>query len=468
MKSIGLFWLVLMMMILYTLQGFIQGFATSIPLFLASYKASWKEQGTFSWVSYPFSCKILWAPIIDSIYSRRLGGRHQTWLVPIQITVGLILLVLSFYLEYLLMNLRVVFLAIIFFMIFFLIATQDIVVDGWTLVLFASSNPQWSSTCQTAGEMIGRFFGSTVLMTFESANFTNKYIRETFSLPHRSYGLFTLEQYTFFWGVAFILVSLIIGIVFFVSKLRSNNTEEEQIEKLNLWQTYLDIFHLLKKRCVQQFALILLTFNLGFAATYYMTNLTLVGYGVTRDTIALMNIPLLIIHIIVPLCLSQTRSPLKWFAWAYIPRLFASILLAIYIFFTPQLLFKPHFYPLLLMFICLNEGLCYLLKASRIGVYARVSEPRIGGTYMTLLATISNLGQSLSSTIVLYVAEWLPKQHAYSIQVAACFILGFLWIGLMWRMIIRLDALPVEEWHLKPKLQPQISAATTISQINIA
>jgi PAT family acetyl-CoA transporter-like MFS transporter 1 len=139
----GLVWLILMMIILYTIQGVIQGFATSISLFLASYNASWKQQGTYSWVSYPFSFKILWAPIIDSVYTHRIGGRHQTWLVPVQLPIGIILISLSFYLESLLINLRIIILTIIFFFVYFLIASQDIVVDGWSVVLFATSNPQW-------------------------------------------------------------------------------------------------------------------------------------------------------------------------------------------------------------------------------------------------------------------------------------------------------------------------------------
>ncbi|CAF1184989.1 unnamed protein product [Rotaria sp. Silwood1] len=178
-----LIWYILIIIILYILQGFIQGFTTSIPLYLVSYKASWQQQGTFSWVSYPFSFKIVWAPIIDPFQSRRFG-RYQTWLVPIQLIIALV----------------------------------------------------------------------------------------------------------------------------------------------------------------------------------------------------------------------------------------------------------------------------YLMTVSCIGFYARISEPRIAGTYMTLLGTISNLGHSLSSTLVLYIANWLPKPYAYSIEVGTCILLGFIWIGLTWRIIRRLDALPVEEWYLEPSL----------------
>ena len=278
LKQSVFMWSVVLVIILYILQGVILGLSTSIPLYLASYKASWQQQGTFSWISYPSSFKILWAPIIDSVYSRRFG-RNQTWLVPIQLIIGIILLILSFYLESLLINLRIVILTIIFFLICFLTASQDIVVDGWCVALFVSLNPQWSSTCHIIGITIGGFIGSTILLTFESSNFTNKYIREPLSLPHYPEGLFSLEQFTRFFGLIFIAISIIIAITS-VFKKQSNKTNNIHIHKtrqtkLNLFETYLAIIELYKKPCIHQLTLILLTCNVGFGATYFMTNLTL-------------------------------------------------------------------------------------------------------------------------------------------------------------------------------------------------
>ncbi|CAF3289004.1 unnamed protein product, partial [Rotaria sp. Silwood2] len=174
--------------------------------------------------------------------------------------------------------------------------------------------------------------------------------------------------------------------------------------------------------------------------------------GITRDILALIHIPLLVIHILLPLCLNGTRCPLIWFARGYIPRLIGSLILAIYISFVSKILHTSYFYPVLIVLFCLNEAFMYLMTVSCIGFYARISEPRIAGTYMTLLATVSNLGHSLSSTLVLYIANWLPKSYAYSIEVGTCVLLGFIWIVLAWRTIIRLDALPIEEWYLECSL----------------
>jgi hypothetical protein len=163
-----------------------------------------------------------------------------------------------------------------------------------------------------------------------------------------------------------------------------------------------------------------------------------------------MNIPPVVIHIIVPLYMSRIRYPLKWFAYGYIARLISALILCIYIYFISDILHTSYFYPVLIILFCVNQAVTYIMVVSRVGFCARISEPQIAGTYMTLLATISNLGQSLLSTLVFYVASWLPRSQAYYIEVGGCLLLGFIWIRFFWRTLRHLDRLAVEEWYLKP------------------
>jgi hypothetical protein len=158
--------------------------------------------------------------------------------------------------------------------------------------------------------------------------------------------------------------------------------------------------------------------------------------------------PLIVIHVIVPLCLNGTRSSLIWFSRGYILHLIGSVILAIYIFYTPRIIHTLYFSPVLILLLSLNECFIFLKISSCVGFYARISEPRIAGTYMTLLATISSLGYNLSLTVGLYIASFLPKSYAYFIEVGICFILGLIWIRLNWNILKRLDGLPVEEWYL--------------------
>lgn len=262
---------ILVTLVLYLLQGVVLGLSISIPIYLTSAGANWKHQGTYNFVHYPFSFKLAWAPIIDAFYIRRLG-RRQTWLLPIQILIGISLIVLSFYSDDFISNLKIVPLTISVFFIIFFTATQDICVDGWTLSLFESTNVVWQSTSQTVGQTFGRFLGSSFLFTFESANFTNRYIRRPLSLSPKSGGLFTLPQFILFWGIAFIVVTIVVAILF-----RERQSESILEEKpLNFCQTYLAIFKLFRKKCILKLVTILIISPFGYAATYFLTNITLI------------------------------------------------------------------------------------------------------------------------------------------------------------------------------------------------
>lgn len=170
----------------------------------------------------------------------------------------------------------------------------------------------------------------------------------------------------------------------------------------------------------------------------------------SRETLGLITMPIIFVKILVPLILSQTHRPLVWFARLYAPRLFIGVLIAVFVFFTSQLIRYPYiFYPVLMTLFVINETFIYLQLVARVGFYAQVSEPRIGGTYMTLVSSVGNIGQTVSSSAVLFLADRLPDKHAYSISVAVCTVIGIVFLLLSWRMMHRLQALPVQKWYLK-------------------
>ena len=78
---------VLILFFLYCLQGIPLGLRSSIPLILTKKNVPYTEQATFSISAYPFSMKVLWAPIIDSIFWAKFGKR-KSWLVPVQYLIG--------------------------------------------------------------------------------------------------------------------------------------------------------------------------------------------------------------------------------------------------------------------------------------------------------------------------------------------------------------------------------------------
>lgn len=64
-----------LLLFLYVLQGIPLGLAGSIPLIMQSKNVSYKDQAFFSFVFWPFSLKLLWAPLVDALYLSRFGRR---------------------------------------------------------------------------------------------------------------------------------------------------------------------------------------------------------------------------------------------------------------------------------------------------------------------------------------------------------------------------------------------------------
>jgi len=124
---------------LYLLQGIPLGLMQAIPIILTNSGVSYTQQALFSLVNWPFSLKLLWAPIVDSVFWTRIG-RRKSWMVPTQYLIGIIMLGLSFCIEGLLGDgekspPKMTLIVAAFLCLNFLAATQDIAVDGWALTM---------------------------------------------------------------------------------------------------------------------------------------------------------------------------------------------------------------------------------------------------------------------------------------------------------------------------------------------
>ena len=127
---------ILVLLFLYVLQGIPLGLAAAIPLILTNRNISYKQQAEFSFAYWPFSVKLLWAPIVDSCFIASFG-RRKTWLVPVQYLIGVTMLVLSFNVDHYLGDTpeakepNVTILTAMFFFLNFLAATQ--VSSDWSM-----------------------------------------------------------------------------------------------------------------------------------------------------------------------------------------------------------------------------------------------------------------------------------------------------------------------------------------------
>ena len=238
-------WNILILLFLYILQGIPMGLSASIPMVLQSRHVGYKQQAMFSFVSWPFSIKLLWAPIVDSIYSERIG-RRKTWLIPMQYLIGVSMILLSYQVGKLLGDEggepNVLGLTVFFFLIYTFAATQDIAVDGWALTMLLRRNVGYASTCNTVGQTVGFFLGYTLFLAFESKEFCNTYLR---SQPAEE-GMVNLGEFVYFWGIVFIISTTLVWML---------KKEVKDREKSNITLVYKELFHVLQLKPVIMYSL---------------------------------------------------------------------------------------------------------------------------------------------------------------------------------------------------------------------
>ena len=236
---------------LYTLQGIPLGLAGTVPIMLQGMGVSYKEQAIFSFVYWPFAIKLLWAPIVDSFYIPTFG-RRKSWLLPTQYLLGFFMIVLSYNVPYLLgrvegERINVYALAVHFFILNLLAATQDIVVDGWALTMLSKENVGFASTCNTIGQTAGYFIAFTIFMALESADFCNSYLRFTPS----DTGIVDLAGFLYFWGILFLIITTLVGFL--------KHERQENLTQNGIIAAYKQLYEIAKLPAIRIYVIAILT-----------------------------------------------------------------------------------------------------------------------------------------------------------------------------------------------------------------
>ncbi|XP_070562029.1 acetyl-coenzyme A transporter 1-like [Ptychodera flava] len=469
------------LLFLYVLQGIPLGLAGSIPMVLQSRHIGYKQQAMFSFVYWPFSVKLMWAPIVDALYSTSFG-RRKSWLVPTQYLIGIFMIVLSQHVTDLLGNGEEDFipdvftLTVTFFMLNFLAATQDIAVDGWALTMLSRRNVGYASTCNTVGQTAGYFLGNVLFLALESSDFCNKYLRSE-PLP---YGIVTLSGFLYFWGFVFLITT---SLVWWFKREKAEPSDDTEPGIIGTYKLLISIVQL---PSVKAYIVILMTCKIGFSATDAATGLKLIEHGVPKERLALLAIPLIPLQIVLPWIISKYTAgprPMDVFVKAIPYRLFMGIVLMLIVWWTPSFKsgndeFPWYYYGLVMVCYGLHQITLYCMFVGGMAFHAKISDPAIGGTYMTLLNTLSNLGGNWPSTMALWFVDNLTWKSCidgqiqgldcdskmnveectkagghcvtdfdgYYIEVIICFFIGFLWLLWKRKTVLRLQELDESAW----------------------
>lgn len=390
------------LVLLYLLQGIPIGLAFGSVPFLLKSKLSYGQLGVFSLASYPYSLKLLWSPIVDAVFWRSFG-RRKSWIVPIQMCSACFLFYLGTCAEKLLeepeKNLGTI--TFTFFMLIFLCATQDIAVDGWALTMLSPEALSYASTAQTVGLNTGYFMSFTVFLAFNSPDFANKYFRST----PLDVGLISLGQYLTMWGFIYMAMTCLIGVF--------KREDRHNVDHGGIVQVYKSMYQILRLRNVQVLIAVHFIAKIGFQANEAVTNLKLLEKGFSKEDLALtvlIDFPFEIMFGYYAGKWSIGQYPLQPWMWAFVGRLGAAVLSMFAVIGFPES-GKIGFNYLLVIILTHIFGsfMATIQSVSLNAFHTQIADPLIGGTYMTTLNTISNLGGTWPRIIVLYAVDWFTS-----------------------------------------------------------
>jgi MFS family permease len=371
-----------LLVLLYFLQGIPLGLATGSVPFLLKGHMSYSDIGIFSLASYPYSLKLLWSPVVDAVWSPRVG-RRKSWILPIQVLSGVGMLVLGGAVESMMATTGAEggptvwsFTGWWFFLVL-MCATQDIAVDGWALTLLTPANVSYASTAQTVGLTAGQFLSYTVFLALNSADFANRYFRAA-PLDH---GLVSLGGYLTFWGWAYIAVTA--GLALFKTEDRARNED-------GVWDVYRIMWGILRLRNVQAILAVHLVAKIGFQANDGVTNLKLLDKGFGNENMALtvlIDFPFEIALGYYAGTWSQRYTPMRLWCWGFAGRLVAALAAQLIVSAFPAGGVDTGYLVVVIVSHVFSTFTSTIMFVAVSAFHANISDPAIGGTYMTLLAT---------------------------------------------------------------------------------
>lgn len=190
-----------------------------------------------------------------------------------------------------------------------------------------------------------------------------------------------LDGYLTFWGWAYLLVTF--GLAFMKREDRDKNTD-------GIAEVYKTMWGILKLKNIQSFIIIHLIAKIGFQANDAVTSLKLLDKGLKQEELSLVilidfPVEVFLGYYIGKWC--QTYPPMHIWCWSFIGRLFAAGFAQFVVSIFPVGGATSGTLLLVIAEHVLSTFMNTVMFVSVSAFHAKISDPVIGGTYMTLLAT---------------------------------------------------------------------------------
>jgi len=460
-------------MLLYCLQGIPLGLIFGSLPFVMAEKLSYTDQATFSLSAYPYSLKLFWSPIVDVVYWPEYG-RRKSWVFPMQLLMALTMIYISYHFEHWSgsdlssESPQVYTLTFWFFVLIFLTATQDIAVDGWALTMLSADNRELQAMCQTVGQTFGYALGFPVFLALNSPEICTKWFGAERELV-------TASSFLMLCGIVILVTNLFVTVL--VPEREPTKSEQLELDKLSIKSTYLDIFRVVRIPNVLRLILMLLTCRIAFSCVDSVTSLKLNEKGFPKETAGLLVFFYVPFELMFPFVIAYINSYLKWskmtlwqngFRLRIIVSLF--IVSLVYTFHVDERGNVPYSFIFRQIVVAIAYSFCSsLMFTSQCGFFAKIADETIGGTYLTLLNTVSNLGGTwpryfvLRSIDIFTVKHEIPcveekadgtpcfdiEQDGYYYVSAVLAVFGVVWILYASTTLHSFDDVHKDDWTVK-------------------
>eukprot|EP00415_Alexandrium_ostenfeldii_P004749 UN4749 len=177
---------------------------------------------------------------------------------------------------------------------------------------------------------------------------------------------------------------------------------------------------------------------------------------------AYMTSVLMPVYILLPVVVARWTSSGQPFDLALKVYPFRVLLIPLMValaYFTPSSMtpIPWGFYTLVLLVSLMAAVISQCMFVSQMAFFARVSDPAMGGTYMTLLNTLSNLGSMWPSTVSMKLIDLMScrtescsiKSDGYYVMAALGTTAGLVWYTLLHGTATRLQHLKLSEWKVR-------------------
>lgn len=419
-----------LLVLLYTIQGLIMSFILgSILSILRKNNFTYNEISLIELSGMPFSVKLLWAPIVDNYYFEKIGKR-KTWLYSMQILIAFTCIFIGINYENLILEDRIFYLTLLFTFLHFLIASQDVALDGWALTL-CLDNSSLAAYTQTVGQIIGHIMGGTIFILFNSKDFCNKY----FNIENE---ILTISSFFNFISIYCLILTIFLYLYseneneIFIKKAKAELKMSEKEEKkvlvdvdvnkekdshlnseseknsveleLSLKDSYSILWKFLKNGTILFFCVLLIISKIGDS---YFNNVSTfyIDQGFSLETLQMLSSCMIPISLISTYLVQNYKDNFfQRYYKIYLYLLVSQILdiCLIYFYEDIQSIYYGYILTFLIFLISSLKTSCSMMMfLCRSSFFNKIADKRLGGTYITFFASVHNFSNQFSSFICL-------------------------------------------------------------------